>query len=341
MRAMRWLVLILACNNSTPRPKLPYTLTAFDNLRIHSHSDEENFQKATVTVDLHDGPFASATLSVDLSSTCFPFSSWTKPPAGQRWPADCDAFDRNFEFTLDEPASSSGAPAIELMRAITPFGGPEHQEIDFTDVANGRPGMHTLTVTIPTWSDAAGMVSGSDGGWNVSASLQMTPGTPPSKVVAVIPLINLSQGASGTPPIAAFDVPENATSSRIEYRATGHGGATDPKCSGPAEEFCKRTHHVLLDGVELQPGLVPWRNDCFHNCTLAHYETFDYCIENPCGDINSVEAARANWCPGTLTLPITWEPTLSPGSHQFTYAIDGIADGGSWRLSTVAFLFAD
>src|SRR5207245_2932420 len=83
--------------------------------------------------------------------------------------------------------------------------------------------------------------------------------------------------------------------------------------------------HLVLDGSELQAGLVPWRQDCYLNCTLAHYRTFDYCMENPCGDINSVQASRANWCPGTLTPAIIWEPMLSPGKHQLTYAIDGIA----------------
>jgi hypothetical protein len=44
---------------------------------------------------------------------------------GVRRPADCDAFDRNFEIALDEPDADSGAPpGLELVRAITPFGGP-------------------------------------------------------------------------------------------------------------------------------------------------------------------------------------------------------------------------
>ena len=43
------------------------------------------------------GAYAQATLIVDLASTCFPFESAAAPPAGQNWPADCDAFDRNFD----------------------------------------------------------------------------------------------------------------------------------------------------------------------------------------------------------------------------------------------------
>ncbi len=340
----------VGCSSSTVKPMPPYTLTAFDSVRIGSDSSQPNFQKVTAMIDLHDGPFASATLVVDLSSTCYPFTNWTsdKPPAGQNWPADCDAFDRNFEFTLDEPAAAGDPPAIELMRAITPFGGPEHQEIDITDVANGRPGVHALQVDIPTYSDSAGMVSGSNGGWTVSASLSMTPGKAPKKVLAVVPLFNLSQDATTAPPVAQLTVPAGTVSSRIEYRATGHGGASDPSksCSGPAEEFCRRTHHVLLDGSELQTDLVPWRDDCASLCTAAQYTfpggmPFTYCMENPCGDMNSVKAPRANWCPGSLTPPIVWDGPTVPGAHQLTYSIDGVFAGGNWRLSAVYFAFAD
>ena len=337
MRAMRWILFLLAACNSTFTPHYPaaYSITAFDNVRIHSHSEEENFQKATAMIDLKDGPFASAMLIVDLASTCYPFENWTTPPAGQNWPADCDAFDRNFEIALDGK--------LELMRAITPFGGPEHQEIDITDVANGLPGAHEIEVTIPTYSDGAGQVSGSDGGWNVTAKLMMTPGRAPQKVLAVVPLFYLSQDATTSPSPYPFTVPAGTSSARIEYRATGHGGANDPSrsCIGPAEEFCKRTHHVLLDGAELEEGLVPWRDDCDTLCTLAHYKNFDYCMENPCGDTRSVQAPRANWCPGSLTPPIVWDPMLSPGAHQLSYAIDGLFPGGQWRLSATAFFFGN
>jgi Peptide-N-glycosidase F, C terminal len=358
MRAMRWQSVVflvavgfwVSCSSSPAKPKLPqpYSEPVFASVVISSHSEDPNFQNAYAMVDFHDAPFSAATLIVDLTSPCYPFDNWATdaPPSGQNWPADCDAFDRNFEITIEDDTADN---AIELMRAITPFGGPEHQELDITDVANGLPGMHKLRVNIPTYSDSAGMVSGSHGQWTVNATLMMTPGAAPRTVLAVQPLFNLSQEAASPPPVAQIEVPAGTVSSRIEYRATGHGGAMDTSksCIGPAEEFCKRTHHVLLDGNELMPGLIPWRTDCTTLCTPATFKfpagnTIDYCMENPCGATSSVKAPRANWCPGSLTPPLTWDgPTDAGGTHALTYTIDGEYPGGVWRLSAVYFAFGN
>ncbi|NUP07034.1 MAG: hypothetical protein HOW73_13350 [Polyangiaceae bacterium] len=327
----------------------PYSLPLFDDVRINSHDDQPNFQAATTDFELHDGPFASATLIVDLASTCYPFESWqdNPPPTGENWPADCDAFDRNFEFLVDEPGADGEPPAIELVRAITPFGGPLHLEIDVTDVVNGlAPGAHTMKTTITTWSDGEGQVSGSNGGWNVTARLDVTPGTAPRKVLAMIPLYNGSQTAEASPNLS-FTVPEGATSGRIEYRVTGHGGGQgNADCIGPAEEFCKREHTVHLDGEELDV-FTPWRTDCKDLCTLTHYGPesagFDYCLENPCGAIQSVKAPRANWCPGSMTPPVVWEQgaLATPGEHTLDWTIPELAEGGSWRISATYFAFGD
>lgn len=328
----------------------PYDVAVFDRVRINSHDDQPNFQRASASVDFGAGPFAKATLHVELESTCFPFSNWidNPPPQGQNWPADCDAFDRNFEFLLDPPAAEGGKPAIELVRAITPFGGPMKFDVDVTDLANGLPGKHEIVTTITTWSDGAGQVSGSNGGWNVSAKLEMVPGKAPRKVLAVVPLANLNQTESGGPDPVKFTVPAGTKASRLEYRVTGHGGGQSEfgACIGPADEFCKRSHTLRLDGVELD-SFTPWRSDCSDNCTIATNDVpgmnaFDYCLENPCGAKESVRAPRANWCPGTLTPPFSWEDvdTLqAPGEHAFSWDIAKVGAGGSWRVSAVYFAF--
>ncbi|HEY1954527.1 MAG TPA: peptide-N-glycosidase F-related protein [Polyangiaceae bacterium] len=335
-------------------PPARYAQTLLDAARIGSDSSQPNFQKATADVQLAGAPFASVNLVVDLTSTCFPFSNWKtdKPPPGQYWPADCDAFDRNFEMALFDPANPN-APGLELVRAITPFGGPEHIEQDVTDIFNALGGAdRTFVVTIPSYSDSAGKVSGSKGGWNVSAHLDVVPGAPPRNVLAVQSLLYTSIGSSppgpsapASPPEYRFTLPPGTTKTTIEYRVTGHGGADDTTgdCIGPADEFCKRTHTLLLDGRKLD-AMVPWRANCNKLCTKTINDAGagpvgQYCLENPCGAIASVQAPRANWCPGSETPPFTYTPDLAPGDHTFAFGISRIA--GVWRVSATVYAYGD
>jgi hypothetical protein len=322
------------------------SLTVFENARITSIGGEPNFQTVTNTFDLGPGPYAQVMLYIELDSTCYPFEEWTTPPEGHNWPADCDAFDRNFEISVIPDNGSEEPVTFELVRAITPFGGPMQFEQDVTDFFNALPGAHTMKVHITTWSDGSGQVSGSAGGWNVSAHLEGTKRSTPTSALKVISLFNGSVGADTTFEEIEFEFPEGTTLGIVEYRVTGHGGGTgsSPACIGPAEEFCKRMHRVFVDSELVYQG-EPWNASCDRYCTLAHYGPatggFDYCEENPCGAISSVQAPRANWCPGSVTFPIVIvAPALmAPGSHQFRFEIDDIVSGGSWRVSATAYAF--
>jgi hypothetical protein len=323
------------------------TLVVFDAIRISSDPDAEYFQRATVPVDFGDEPVSSATLSVELESPCYPFDRWTDEsiPDGHAWPRLCDAFDRSFLFSLDDPTRSSAPPGLELVRAITPFGGPLSFEVDLTDIVNGRPGLHDLSVDIQTYGDSEGLVSGAKGEWIVTARVELTYGAPPRAVLSVVPLF-FGFEQSATPDTIVFEVPRGTRSSRIEYRATGHGGGPrDLSCLGPAEEFCLRTHTLSVDGAVLST-LQPWRDDCELGCTLTSYQSDtlsidNYCAENPCGNVESVRAPRAGWCPGSITPPFVFEdPSLTePGQHELSLAIDRVAEGGSWLLSGVYFAY--
>jgi hypothetical protein len=359
----------------------PVTIVVFDRAGIGSYGSTgwTYVGQARADVDWKQGPFAQVTLIVDLDSACYPFSKWSadRPPVGQSWPADCDAFDRNFNVFIDDtvpaPASDAGGgsdtadggagdggdgdggptftppmPAsaartpFEVIHAITPFGGPEHLEVDLTDLANGLPGKHGLRVDINSYPDPQGMVTGSNGGWTVSARLEVTPGPAPRQVLAVVPLYQGTIGAADPFPVVSWDVPPGTASGRLEYRTSGHGqGAQAARCTGPAEEFCDRRHQLFLDGAEID-NIEPWREDCQTLCTIAHYGApdagFDYCQENPCGAVDSVTAARANWCPGHMTPPFSWQdlPALvAPGSHTFSFQILNIVPGGTWLASAI------
>ena len=324
------------------------TTTLFDAIRISSDATAEHFQVATTTIDFGTAPLALARLRVELESPCFPFDKWTRSsiPEGHLWPESCDAFDRTLQLSIDDPEGDDVGepPGLELGRAITPFGGPLSLEFDLTDLANGLPGQHTLKLEIPTYPDPDGQVSGAKGEWGVTVELELEPGTPPRRVLAVLPLAYTARAAAAAEPIE-FEAPAGAGSARIEYRVTGHGGgARGARCLGPAEEFCRRDHRLYLDG-ELIDEFEPWRSDCSALCTLVHYQSalleLDYCAENPCGATNSVRASRANWCPGSVTPPrlIEHASLTVPGAHRFNWTINEIADGGSWLLSAIYYAY--
>jgi Peptide-N-glycosidase F, C terminal len=323
------------------------TIVVFDSARISSDERAPNFQRIAADIELSGGPYQSAKLIADLGTTCFPFSGWAddKPPPGQNYPADCDAFDRNFEIALDEPDTDSGAPpGLELVRAITPFGGPMQVEQDLTALANALPGSHRLSTRINTYSDGAGLISGSNGGWNVSLRLELVSGMAPQHALAVVPLF-YGDMLTADSASASFTTPPGTRTAYLEYRTTGHGQAAGDllDCSGPAEEFCRRTHTVQLDGVTLET-FRPWRT-CSDACTLVTDSDagLQYCAENPCGDIASVKAPRANWCPGSETPPIVLNaPELAaPGTHELSWQVADIASGGLVRISLTYYAFGD
>jgi hypothetical protein len=329
-----------AANGAAELERLPL----FSGARISSDEAAENFQRASTTLELA-GSVSRAMLRVQLESPCFPFDRWAELeiPAGQRWPEPCDAFDRTVSVALDVPESEDAAPGLELVRAVTPFGGPLSFEADVTDVVNGLPGEHRLSVKLDTWSDADGLVSGAKGEWLVSAELELERGPAPRRVLAVVPLALGAQTEPEGAPLG-FEVPEGTKSARIDYRTTGHGGVFGAGCIGPAEEFCKRGHTLLLDGEPLSE-LLPWRSDCSTLCTITEndsgYGPTSYCAENPCGDPNSVRAPRANWCPGSVTpaFEIVGDALTEPGEHELSLTIDQLAAGAQWTISATYFAF--
>jgi hypothetical protein len=316
-----------------------------NSVRVHG-KEKGIHQHARGPVDLGPGPFSNVRLTVELDTTCFPFerSRDDPPPMGQRFPPKCDAYDRRFEILLDPPTKDGDPPGIELVRAMTPFGGPMRFEADITDVLNGRPGPHTLEAYIDTWPQPSGVETGSDGGWFVSAWVAATPGPAPREVLAVIPLYYDSQRIPTVGPLA-FTLPPGTTRTRVEYRATGHtleAGPIDSACNGAPEEFCRRTHTLSLDDQTVDE-FVPYRTDCASVCTLVSEtiggSAISYCKENPRGRIASVRAPRANWCPGSVTPPRVLEPALSPGEHQLSWRVSTLQSGGMWRASAVVFAY--
>lgn len=325
----------------------PFTLTLLDDAWISGLQGWDS-QHQDVPYDVGPGTFSKVTLVVDLESDCFPWEKWqtNPPPQDQNWPASCDAFDRTMGFISDPAADAASPPGFELLRAITPFGGPLHLEADITDYANAHPGAHTLRSYISSWPDGAGQVSGSAGGWHLSVRVEVEPGPAPRKVLAALSLFQADLGETPAP-ATSFSLPDGVAKVELEYRVSGHGGAADNSgdCIGPAEEFCRRAHHVSFDD-KLLSSITPWRTDCDALCTITDNPLpvgpSKYCAENPCGAISSVQAPRANWCPGSIVEPFRGpvKGVLGPGpDHTFAFAIDGVVPGGLWTVSAVLFAY--
>ena len=158
----------------------------------------------------------------------------------------------------------------------------------------------------------------------------------------MLPLLSGPVTKAGVEQAVHFRVPPGTTSARVEYLATGHGGIKEVGCIGPADEFCERAHTLTADGAIVGAKRVMWRDDCDKLCTLVKGGPFgEYCKENPCGAPQSVQAPRANWCPGSITKPLVLEPPAfaTPGNHTFGLTIDKIADGAMWRVSAKVFAY--
>ncbi|WAS94306.1 peptide-N-glycosidase F-related protein [Nannocystis punicea] len=326
----------------------PFSLQVLDNAWI-SGMDGWNTQHQDVAFDLGEGPFSKVTLIVDLDTDCYPWEKWqdSPPPQGQYWPASCDAFDRTMGFISDPAADADSPPGFELLRSITPFGGPAHLEADITDYANAHPGGHMLRSYINSWPDGAGQVSGSAGGWHLSVRVEGEPGPAPREVLAAVSLFSGDVGVDGATTTVPFNLPEGVKKAELVYTVSGHGGATDNigDCIGPAEEFCKRKHNISFDGA-LVTSFDAWRTDCSELCTVTTNDLGvgpdKFCAENPCGAIASVNAARANWCPGALVAPLRGPVTSALGAgpdHEFQFAIDGVVEGGTWTVSAALYAY--
>ena len=303
--------------------------------------------------DLGAGPFAEVTLTFQLESPCFPFDKWTEspPPEGQMFPAQCDRFDRLMYFEVDPVAATgdaTAAPGLQVLRAITPYGGPLEKSADITDFANTQPGPHSLRSFLGTWVDDQGQVSGSDGGYFLSVTIHVQHGAPKRRALGVTSLYSGWFSLESPMTDLEFTLPEGTTHAELQYLVTGHGGAMDPSsaCIGAAEEFCQRTHHLTVDGAELTPAgypraaFIPWRDDCGCSRAQGHPMMGTYCKENPNRMESSVTAPRPNWCPGddvsSIVAPLS-AAQAKPGLHRARFAIDDMYPEGRWQVALAVY----
>ena len=171
------------------------------------------------------------------------------------------------------------------------------------------------------------MVSGSNGGWNVTrAHRRRCPAPAPRKVLAMIPLFDgaqttrdrrrrrfTSRSPAGTK-TRAPRVPRHRA--RRRRRATPAASAP-PRSSASARTRLRRRRRAR--------GRYPWRTDCAKLCThraLRRRRTAASTTASRTRAARSTACrrSRANWCPGALTPPLTWDaPALhEAGDHTFS-----------------------
>ena len=107
-----------------------------------------------------------------------------------------------------------------------------------------------------------------------------------------------------------FTIPQDATSARLRYISTGHGGW------GEGDEFVPKQNTILIDG---KPAFThtPWRQDC--GC----YRDLNPVSGNFWNGLSSSDFSRSGWCPGTATQPVYFDltPWADGKEHTLTVAI--------------------
>ena len=107
-----------------------------------------------------------------------------------------------------------------------------------------------------------------------------------------------------------FTVPDNATTAKLRYISTGHGGWDE------GDEFIPKQNTILIDG---KPAFThtPWRQDC--GC----YRDLNPVSGNFWNGLSSSDFSRSGWCPGTATQPVYFDlsPWADGREHTLTVAI--------------------
>ena len=122
-----------------------------------------------------------------------------------------------------------------------------------------------------------------------------------------------------------FEVPEGLKNIQLRYTATGHGGWEN------GDEYLPKKNTIAVDGA-IVFAFTPWRTDC------GSYRLSNPASGNFPNGLSSSDYSRSNWCPGTVTNPISIDlGNLAPGKHTMQVKIpQGAVEGtsfSSWNNS--------
>jgi Peptide-N-glycosidase F, C terminal len=227
----------------------------------------DNHRQIDAPVKLPPAGGRYKSITLDLALTC--------PASG-----GCDWWDRHGHLSILQ-----GNQELELLRFVTPYRKPMSVSLDVTDLAPLLAGDATFRVFIDTW---VGPGHPNGAGWMVDATLRYRGGTPPSNVVAVVPLWSPQGVVYGDPSRptkldTAVDIPAGVTGARLWSFVTGHGQGNADNCA----EFCSREHTLTVGATPFKRTI--WRTDCATTAVPDQPGTWTL--------------DRAGWCPGAGVRP--------------------------------------
>jgi hypothetical protein len=230
-----------------------------------------------------------------------------------------DRYDRAGSIRL----VSDGAPDLEVVRFITPYGGRADYEVDVTALARLLRGRRTIRAQIDTWTAPA---------WRLDLSFRYARVADYDDPAWAAPVYfttdfnrrDMPQGDS-----VRVTVPAGMARVVLRYLSTGH--CTD---GVDEDEFVSKANVISVDGAVVA-RLHPWRDDC-----RRFRDRNPYCARWTDGSWSS-DYSRSGWCPGVEVLPTEIDLTdhLTPGTHTLRFVIedmrprDAKGNYGYWRVS--------
>lgn len=244
-------------------------------------------------------------------------------------------------------ATDDYLPTLELMRFFTPFGVHHYNQkvkikgYQWADSAVYRQDITELQARLNGEVWIGVFVGNYDkGGHKVSLRFKYYPGDndrdTAHKEHVIMPIFNttnLMEMASqeygtmfGKDSLeVTVNVPAGLKNLRLRYTSTGHGGW------GGGDEFNQKLNEIFVDGKRVY-HFIPWRTDC------GNFRLLNPSSGNFGNGLSSSDLSRSNWCPGSVTEPVTIPlPDLTPGVHTFKVKIPlGEREGNSfsaWNVS--------
>src|SRR6185503_6084241 len=228
-------------------------------------------------------------------------------------------------------AAKAVSPAnreLELVRFITPFGGPASYTQDVTSLAPMLKGRAVLRLSLGTIVKPA---------WKVTVTLQYSSeGAGYRRPVWAEYVIQNDHIAAETGRIKAkVEVPPGLVRPRLRIITTGH--ATD---GTGGDEFVTRTHVLRIDGLEV----ARWRPWTEEGGSLRKFNPMSDRWTIQGRELWSSDLDRSGWRPGQVVEPLMIPvPELAPGrAHTLELEIlnirpkDQLGNHGFWRVRVAA-----